>query len=578
MTTSDEGLVVGIDLGTTFSLVAVLEGGVPRIVPNALGEALTPSAVSVDDAGHVLVGAAARARAATHPERTATAFKRDMGTSRKVTLGGRSFRPEELSALVLASLKADAEAALGRPVAEAVVTVPAYFGDLQRKATRDAAQIAGLHVERIINEPTAAALAYGMHHRDRDARVVVLDLGGGTFDVTVLEIVEGVIEIQASAGDARLGGEDFTDAVAALLEANIAAQHGLDLAGDSIARARVREAAERAKRALGRDEEVRVALPALGGARRSVDVELTLARAEVEACFDALLGRVRDPILRALADARRRPADIDDVLLVGGATRMPSFRRLAGELFGRIPRHDLPPDEAVALGASVQAALKRDDAAVADIVATDVAPFTLGIASATRVGTRMVEGIFAPILERGTVIPASRVERFFTMEDGQTRLDVRIYQGEHSTCAENTLLGTYMIKNLPKAPAGKAAVDVRLTYDLNGLLEVEMSVVGTGRTEHLVIERNPGQLSEAEVEQARRAMARLKFHPRETLPNRTALARADALFAELKGEERAMLGACLAELRGVLESQDTRAIDEVRARLLDIMEHLAARR
>jgi molecular chaperone HscC len=578
MTTSDEGVVVGIDLGTTFSLVAVLDGGAPRIVPNALGEALTPSAVSVDESGHVLVGAAARARAATHPERTALAFKRDMGTSRKVELGGRSFRPEELSALVLASLKADAEAALGRPVAEAVVTVPAYFGDLQRKATRDAAKIAGLHVERIINEPTAAALAYGMHHRDRDARVAVLDLGGGTFDVTVLEIVEGVIEIQASAGDARLGGEDFTDAIAELLEARVAAEHALDLAGSATSRARLREAAERVKRGLGRDEEVRVALPSLAGKRRTADVELTLTRGEVEARFAALLGRVRDPILRALADARRRPADVDEVLLVGGATRMLSFRRLAGELFGRIPRHDLPPDEAVALGAAVQAALKRDDAAVADIVATDVAPFTLGIASATHVGTRMVEGIFAPILERGTVIPASRVERFFTMADGQTRLEVQVYQGEHSTCAENTLLGTYTVKDLPKAPAGKTAVDVRLTYDLNGLLEVEMSVVGTARTEHLVIERNPGQLSEAEVERARRGMARLKFHPRETLPNRTAMARADALFVELKGESRAMLGACLAEFRGALESQDVHVIDEVRAKLLDMMELFTASR
>ncbi len=575
MTQSTEGAVVGIDLGTTYSLVAVLDGRVPRVLPNALGEVLTPSAVGVDASGELLVGAPARARAATHPFDTVFAFKRDMGTARTYRLGARDYRPEELSAMILASLKRDAEAALGQPVVEAVVTVPAYFGDLQRSATRDAAAIAGLHVERIINEPTAAALAFGLHHRDRDARVAVLDLGGGTFDVTVLEIVEGVIEIQSSAGDARLGGEDFTGRLAALLGERIEKRYELGLPEGHPSRARVREAAERLKRRLTDHEHATVAIPELRGTSRTADVELEVTRADLEAALAELLVRMRNPIERALADARVARGAIDDVILVGGATRMGVVRRLAAEMFDRLPRCDLPPDEAVAYGAAVQAALKRDDAAVGDLVATDVAPFSLGIATSTRAGSRIVDGLFSPILERGTVLPASRVERFFTMADNQTEISVEVYQGEHSTCRENVRLGSYLLKGLPRKPAGETSVDVRFTYDLNGLLEVEMTVVGARRSEHMVLERNPGQLSKREVEKAREAMSRLKFHPRDTLPNRTALARAEALYVELKGDRRAYLGALLADFRGALETQDSSAIDDARERLVRATRDLA---
>ncbi len=559
--------IVGIDLGTTNSLVAVMQAGRPVLLPNALGETLTPSAVSLDG-DEVLVGAPARARSATHPGLTAHSFKRDMGTDARLELGRRKLRPVELSAYVLATLKRDAEQALGVAIEEAVVTVPAYFGDLQRQATRDAGAIAGLRVERIINEPTAAAMAYGLHERDRELVAVVLDLGGGTFDVTVLEIIEGVIEIQSSAGDARLGGEDFSEALAQWATAAIVTEHGAAPA-KGVAEARVLQAAEGAKRRLTGQENVSLALPGLelkGG--RRVDVELALDRATAGAAWEPLLERLRAPIRRALRDAKLQPTGIEEVLLVGGATRMPVVVELAAKLFGRMPRRDLPTDEVVALGAAVQAARKAGDAAVDDLVVTDVAPFTLGIGTADRMGQRIVDGIFSPILERGTVIPASRVNRYSTMHDDQRALTVEVFQGEHSLCADNVALGKYTLKRLPKGRAGDVGIDVRFSYDLNGILEVEMSVVGTDRTESMVIEKHPGRLTKRQLAEARTAMERLKFHPRDSLPNRTALARADALYAELRGPEREVLGALIGELRAVLEVQDPALIAPVRERLV----------
>jgi len=561
--------IVGIDLGTTFSLVATLKDGAPIVLPNALGELLTPSAVSITDDGTVLVGAPARARATTHPTRTALAFKRDMGTDKTIDLGLRKMSPQELSALVLSTLKRDAESALGCAVEEAVITVPAYFGDAQRQATRDAGAIAGLKVERIINEPTAAALSYGLHERHREMRAVVLDLGGGTFDVTVLEIIEGVIEIQSSAGDSRLGGEDFDDALAERFAARAKSQHGFDLKRDPRAWARLREAAEGAKKRLSEVDSAGIALVDLPlGNGRTGNLELSLARDEAEEAWATLLDRIRTPIQRALRDAKLTPDKIDEVLLVGGSTRMPCIARLAAQLFGRLPLRKLPPDEAVAMGAAVQAALKSGDAAVNDMVVTDVAPFTMGIATATHLGRQQVAGLFSPILERGTVIPASRVQRFFTMSDMQREILIEVFQGEHSLCRDNTKLGEYHVRGLTPAAAGEQAIDVRFTYDMNGILEVETTVVATKRTETLVIEKSPGRLTPAQVKAAREAMARLKFHPREALPNATALARADALYVELSGPPREMLGHAIAALRAALETQDEREIEPVRERLV----------
>jgi molecular chaperone HscC len=567
--------IVGIDLGTTFSLISVLEGERPVVLPNALGERLTPSAVSVSEDGKVLVGAPARARATTHPLRTALSFKRDMGTDKVFTLGPHKFRPPELSALVLSSLRRDAEAALGRPVHEAVITVPAYFGDAQRQATRDAGAIAGLRVERIINEPTAAALSYGLHQRHRELRAVVLDLGGGTFDVTVLEVLEGVIEIQSSAGDVRLGGDDFDSVLTEHCADYLMRERGLNVRPSPHGMARLREAAEQARRRLSMVEKTLLALSELPvEGNRSIDFELPILRAEAEKLFAPLLSRMQAPILRALGDARLRPEQVDEVLLVGGATRMPCVARLATQIFGRLPLRSLPPDEAISMGAAIQAGLKGGHAAVADMVVTDVAPFTLGIAVSTRFGSHHMPGIYAPLLERGTVIPASRVERFFAVDLAQTAINIEVYQGEHSLCKDNQKLGEYLIDGLERTADGPRPVDVRFTYDLNGILEVEMAVVGTERKETLLIERTPGRLSAAEVRAARKAMERLKLHPRESLPAVTLVNRAEALFVELTGPTRQELGAALSLFRLALETQDPRKIEAARRSLAALVEAL----
>jgi molecular chaperone HscC len=571
VTASDRPLVVGIDLGTTNSLVAHLQAGQPVVIPNAIGEHLTPSAVSVSDEGDILVGAAALARQATHPERTATAFKRDMGTDRKVRLGDRSFTPQELSALVLRTLRQDAEIALGRPIDEAVITVPAYFDEAQRRATQDAATIAGLKVERIINEPTAAALAYGLHQRSREFRAVVLDLGGGTFDVTVLEIMEGVIEIQSSAGDTRLGGEDFADALAVL----VASRDGRAELEEPRARAALRAACERAKRRLSSNDEAEVLLVETPlGRGRSLSLAQTISREDAERAWAPLLARMRVPISRALGDARLPVERIDEVLVVGGATRMPCIIRLATEIFGRMPLRNLPPDEAVAFGAAVQAALKVNDAAVDDMVVTDVAPFSMGVATANIMGVQAVPGLFTPVLERGTVIPASREKTFHTIHANQKRIDVEIFQGEHAMCRDNRKLGEFSIRDLPQGASGPTAVAVRFTYDLNGVLEVEATVSETGQRKAIVLEQTPGRLTPEQVAAARKAMERLKFHPREALPNATALARAEALFVQLTGAAREMLSQGIGELRVALETQDPALIEQAREGLAALVARL----
>jgi molecular chaperone HscC len=400
----------------------------------------------------------------------------------------------------------------------------------------------------------------------------VLDLGGGTFDVTVLEIVEGVVEIQSSAGDARLGGEDFDAALADRFARRAMQQHGHDLRRDPRAWARLREAAEGAKKRLTDIESAGVALVDLPlGNGRTANLELTVSRDEAEEAWAELLDRVRAPIQRALRDASVAADKIDEVLLVGGSTRMPCIARLAAQMFGRLPLRKLPPDEAVAMGAAVQAALKSGDAAVEDMVVTDVAPFTMGIASATRMGSQQVSGLFSPILERGTVIPASRVERYQTMGDMQREILIEVYQGEHSLCRDNTKLGEYHVRGLVPRPSGEESVDVRFTYDLNGILEVETTIVSSGKKEVLVIEKSPGRMTAAQIKAAREAMGRLKLHPRDALPNTAALARADALYVELSGPAREELGHAIASLHAALETQDEKEIAPRRERLLKMI-------
>lgn len=551
-------MIVGIDLGTTHSLVAVWRDGATELVANALGHTLTPSVVGLDDQGRVLVGQAARERLHTHPHLTTALFKRDMGSNQQVTLGGRAYRPEELSALVLKSLKEDVERAYGEPVTEAVISVPAYFSDAQRKATRVAGELAGLRVDKLINEPTAAALAYGLHQRDKETSFLVFDLGGGTFDVSILELFEGVMEVRASAGDNYLGGEDFDQL---LLEHFVQAQQGNDFPGATTLLQPLRREAERVRRQLGQAQQADFVVRVEGREWRHVYTQDALAD-----LFAPLLARLRTPIERALRDARIRASDLDEVLLVGGTTRMPLVRKLAAGLFGRFPSISLNPDEVVAHGAAVQAALKARDAALEEVVLTDVCSYTLGMETVRQVGDRHESGHYLPIIERNSVVPVSRVQTVYTVGDQQEQVLVKVFQGESRLVRDNVLLGVLEIP-VPRRKAGEVALDVRFTYDINGILEAQVSIPLTGEQHALVIENNPGVLSPEEVRERLAALAELKTHPRDQQPNTLLLARLERLYQESLGEVRELIGAWAAQFQRVLETQDERQIREVRHEL-----------
>ncbi len=553
-------MVVGIDLGTTHSLVAFWRDGVAHVVPNALGETLTPSVVGLDDQGLVLVGDVARQRLQTHPHLSCELFKRYMGSQREVRLGARMFRPEELSALVLRSLKEDVERFCGEPVTEAIISVPAYFSDAQRKATRVAGQLAGLRVERLVNEPTAAALAYGLQQR-KESTFLVFDLGGGTFDVSILEMFDGVMEVRATAGDNFLGGEDFDEAIVAHV---LARQPGLRTALDgdcSHLPARLRGEARRVRHGLGEHERMTFLLQQDG--RRW---EETITREQFQHLAEPLLERLRRPVERALRDARIKAADLDEVVLVGGATRMPLVRRLVAGLFGRIPAMHLQPDQVVAQGAAVQAALKQRDAALEDVVLTDVCPYTLGIETSVELGRQLESGHYLPIIERNCTVPVSREKSIVTVHDGQTEVVVRIFQGENRLVKDNIFLGELAIA-VPPRKAEEVELRVRFTYDINGLLEADVHIPLTGEHHRLVIEHNPGVLAPDEIAARLLALAALKVHPREQQVNTRVLARIDRLYEESLGETRAHVAELGRAFQQALESQDTARIDTLRAEI-----------
>jgi molecular chaperone HscC len=564
-------MIVGIDLGTTNSLAAVWRDGASVLVPNGLGEYLTPSCVSIDEDDSVLVGKAARERLQTHPERTAAVFKRYMGSNKTMRLGKREFRPEELSALVLRSLKADAEAMLGEPVTEAVITVPAYFSDAQRKATRAAGELAGLKVERLLNEPTAAALAYGMHDMRAETRFLVFDLGGGTFDVSILEMFEGVMEVRASAGDNFLGGEDFVEALVALFfERN---KLPASLRTDAHFMQRLAAQTEAAKRVLSTQPTAEIVV-----AHEAAQHRLALDEGTLEQACAALLKRLRAPVERALRDANLRAGELDAVVLAGGATRMPVVRRLATTMFGRFPSIDFNPDEVVALGAAVQAGLKARDAALKEVVMTDVAPYSLGVAVSRWLSdTTVTHGHFDPIIERNSTVPVSRSKSYVPNSGSQTSVDLHVFQGESRMVRDNVHLGTLHVP-LPSlgagASPGDAAVEVRFTYDVNGLLQVEATVQKTQETFSLLIEGNPGLLSEAEIKERLAALSALKIHPRDRIENRTLLARAERIYQQLRGDVREWLGIRIAEFERVLALQDKRQIAAMQRQFQEQLEQI----
>lgn len=536
--------IVGIDLGTTNSLVAVMTAEGPEVLVNELGDALTPSAVAIAEDGAVLVGRAARDRLVVEPRSGRAFFKRDMGTETTYEFGGRRWTPTECSAHVLAELKRVASVRLGEPVTRAVVTVPAYFHEPQRRATLEAAGIAGLVVERILNEPTAAALAYGYRSADEEKRLLVFDLGGGTFDVTVLETFEGIVEVRASGGDSHLGGEDYTDS---LLDLSL---KGAGLVPTPGQRSRWRQRAEVAKRALSEQESVEIDLDG-----RRVPV----LRGAFEGATAAITARLRPVVRRCLRDAGIAPADLDDVLFVGGATRMPAVIRFAVDEFGRMPNRRLDPDRVVALGAAVQAARSAKDAVVKDLVLTDVCPHTLGIEVSKQHGdARHEPGHFAPILDRNVTVPASRVEGFSTLHPDQDRVEIRVFQGESRRTAENTFLGSLAVNGLRSRPGQKCPgeFEVRFSYDANGVLEVEVTVLHSGERHVKVIESRPGALTRAQVAAAVERLQPLKVRSRDLLPHRARLERAERLWAELTGDDRARLGAALDAYESALAVED----------------------
>jgi len=556
-------VIIGIDLGTTNSAAAAWIDGKPALIPNALGEYLTPSAVSVDDAGTILVGVAARDRQSTNPHTTATSFKRYMGTQRKARLGRHEFSPEELSALVLKSLKADAESHLGVSIAEAVITVPAYFNDKQRKATRRAGELAGLIVRRLINEPTAAALAFGVHDRQEREPFLVFDLGGGTFDVSIVEMFEGIIEVRASAGDNHLGGDDFNECLISLVRGRLDPEGMLEQLDSGHRDALLQSVAEDCRKRLSDTNEAEFSVVIK-------DQRLTtrVTAHEFETQTEGLLARLRDPVLRSLRDSNIDVHTLSEVVLVGGATRMPVVRRAITRMFGRFPDTTVHPDHAVALGAAIQAGLLEKDEALDEIRLTDVCPFTLGVEHSERDGRgNFRHGLFSPIIDRNTTIPVSRVAQYHTLADNQRHIDFGIYQGEAREVASNVKLGSITIP-VPARPAGEVIVDCRFSYDSSGLLEVDVTVPLTGVTRNLVIVDETDARSTDDLEKRREQLAKLKFHPREDAENVAAMARAQKAYESFIGERRELIGQWIGQFETVLETQDPRLISDNRKLLL----------
>ncbi|MEQ8785233.1 MAG: Hsp70 family protein [Pirellulaceae bacterium] len=560
-------LIIGIDLGTTNSLCSIFQDGEPRLIPNAHGDVITPSIVGVLDSGEVVVGAVAAQLRVTRPERCASCFKRWMGTGRRIEIGGQEFNSTELSSLVLRSLREDAERFLGCEVRDAVITVPAYFNDNQRKATKTAGEMAGLNVRRIINEPTAAALVYGYHDRTAEKKLIVVDLGGGTFDVTVMEVFEGTLEIISTAGETQLGGEDFTSRVVAW----VLQQHGRQLETAELQLplhvSRLREECERAKRRLVEQPACGIRIPDDQGVFSEESPTLQLTREQLLELSDNLVKRLARPMSRALRDAEVSPDDVSEVVLVGGATRSEAVRCYVEEFFETKPESRFNPDEVVALGAAVQAALIEDDAAVDDMVMTDICPFTLGVSIVKEFGRREVGGFFLPIIHRNTTIPVSREEIVYTRHPNQRTVVVLIYQGEARKVEDNLLLGELEVEGIPLGPSGQP-VHLRFTYDLNGILEVEAYVPETGRKFQTVLTQHARDLSNKEVAAAITRMQQLKFYPRDDLENQHLLQFAERVVGEVNRHQREELEEAIDLFEASMQSGDKELFEHARQSLL----------
>jgi len=485
------GKVIGIDLGTTNSCVAVMEGGEPVVIANAEGNRTTPSVVAFSKTGERLVGHVAKRQAITNPDRTVMSIKRDMGTDRRIDIDGNKYSPQEISAMILQKLKADAEAYLGEKITQAVITVPAYFSDSQRQATKDAGRIAGLEVLRIINEPTAAALAYGLD-KEHDQKIMVFDLGGGTFDVSILEIGDGVFEVLATNGNNRLGGDDFDQRIIDYLADTFKREHGIDLRNDRMALQRLKEAAEKAKIELSGVTTTNINLPFItADASGPKHLDMTLTRAKFEELTADLVEKTMIPTRQAMQDAGLTTDQIDKILLVGGSTRIPAVQEAVKKYLGKEPFKGINPDECVAIGAAIQAGVLTGE--VKDLLLLDVTPLSLGIET--------LGGVFTKLIERNTTIPTKKSQIFSTAADGQTSVEIHVLQGEREMAAYNKTLGRFQLTGIPPAPRGVPQIEVTFDIDANGIVHVSAKDLGTGNEQKITITASTN-LSEEEIQKA----------------------------------------------------------------------------
>ncbi|MBR6218742.1 MAG: molecular chaperone HscC, partial [Eubacterium sp.] len=547
------------------SLAAYYTEDGPVIIPNRLGENLTPSVVSIDEDGTVYVGKTAKERMALYPESCASIFKRDMGSDKKYKLSGKDYTAVELSSFVLRSLKEDAEVHLGEEVTEAVISVPAYFNDVRRKATKKAGEMAGLNVERIISEPTAAAIAYGLLQDDKPSKNLVFDLGGGTFDVSILDYYHPVLEVRAVAGDNYLGGEDFTNVIEKIFFEKNQKLKREDLSPKELEY--IHREAEKAKIALSDEDSV------VMSCHFGEDLyEASISVSQFERNCEELFERIRIPVRRALSDAMLKISDINKIVLVGGATKQASVRSFVRKIFRTFPDTSINPDEAVALGAAIQGAIKERNKAIKEIIMTDVCSFTLGTSVTVDLGDHHLEGgHYCPILERNTVIPASRTERLYTVNDNQERIKIDILQGESRIAKNNLLLGVLEI-SVPKAKAGEEAVDVTYTYDINSILEVEVKSVSTGKKERCIIKGQYTEMTDEEIEARLKELSYLKIAPRDQEENKLVLLRLERLYEESLGNDRQILEQAVNKFEKALNTQDKRLIEQERKKLVEFMD------